>query len=315
MKKFPNHYETLNVSKDASQEEIRASYHALCRIFHPDLNPGMADGILMIEELTKSYEVLKDTNSRQDYDMKYLVAMRSKSAPRQEAVVEQLPPLPELPSSAAEQQNISEILEFKRRQRAAEELQNNKGSSLRTAAVAAIAIIGITLLGLAVPKKTLSRIQLFNLDGIVTKAEYVRPVSAPNGAAFPTETSYVSGYEVRKNDGISTLLVNNTKNDNDVYLKLISIENNKTTTVRHLFVKGKTEFKIENLSTGKYEIQYMDLAAGLVGRSIVFSMEESKNELGLSKGTNLGVNLRTAVNGVLNVENVSLDEFNSLASL
>lgn len=338
MNKFVNHYEILNVSNTASLEEIRASYRALCKMFHPDLNPNMADGILMIEELTKSYEVLKDADQREDYDLVYLVEMRRHSARSVQAapaapvqrqvqqlapVVEKLPDLPALPlveevvkvakviaiseaKNEALDNHIRNLVESKRAQPV---------SGLKTAAVAAIAIIGISLMALAIPAKTLSRISVFNIEKIISQSSYVRPVTAPNGVAFPETSSYISGYEIGKNDGQSSLMVNNAKNANDVYLKLVSIEGDKVSTIRHVLVKGKTDFKIENLSTGKYEIQYLDLVAGLAGKSEIFSVEETKTDLGTTKTTSLSVNLQQATNGVLRIQNISMDEFNKLASL
>lgn len=334
MNKFVNHYEILNVSNNASLEEIRASYRTLCKLFHPDLNPHIHDGILMIEELTKSYEVLKDADQREDYDLVYLVEMRRHStrhahvAPVQTqvqqlaVVVEKMPELPALPiveevvkvqQVIAKSEARSEALENHIRH-LAESKKSHAGSSLKAAAIAAIALIGMAIIGLSVPAKTLSRITIFNMDKIISQ-NYVRPVAAPNGVAFPETTSYISGYELGKNDGASSLVVNNSKNSNDVYLKLISLEGEKSQAVRHVLIKAKTDFKIENLSTGKYEIQYLDLVAGLAGKSEIFSVEESKTDLGTTKTTSLSVNLQTATNGVLRVQNISIAEFNSLASL
>lgn len=333
MNKFVNHYEILNVSNTASLEEIRASYRTLCKMFHPDLNPNMTDGILMIEELTNSYEVLKDADAREDYDLKYLVEMRRHSARQQAPVqtqvqqlaplVEKMPDLPALPvveevvkveKVIAKTEARNEAIENHIRN-LAQSKQAQTGSGLKAAAIAAVAVIGLTLMGLAIPAKTLSKISIFNVDKIISQSSYVRPATAPNGVAFPITSSYISGYELGKNDGQSSLMVNNSKNANDVYLKLISIEGNKQSTVRHVLIKGKTDFKIENLSTGKYEIQYLDLVAGLAGKSEEFAVEETKTDLGTTKTTSLSVNLQQATNGVLRVQNISIDEFNSLASL
>lgn len=314
MSKFPNHYETLNVSKDASFEEIRASYHTLCKLFHPDLNPHMQDGLLMIEELTNSYEVLKDKNAREDYDMKYLIQMSKKVAPAPRAEVntppalpvEQLPVVPELKKEA----NQHEFLEFKLRQAAS---VKKEASPLKVAAMAALAMIGVLAITVAAPKLT-SKIGFIDIGKMISSSEYVRPVAAPNGSAFPETSSYISGYELGRNTGSTSLLVSNAKNDNDVYLKVVALDENKASTVRHVFVKAKSDFTVENLSAGKYEVQYMDLTAGLAGKSETFSVVESKDLMAL-KTTNFKVTLQTAVNGVLKVQNISIDEFNSLASL
>jgi hypothetical protein len=159
-----------------------------------------------------------------------------------------------------------------------------------------------------------SRIKIFDLEQFSSKSSYVRPAMAPNGIAFPETSSYLAGYQVGKNDGNTSLVVNNAKNESDVYLKLVSIDGNNSSTVRHVFVKAKTEFTLENLSTGKYEIQYLDLVAGLAGKSELFSVDQAKTDLGI-KTTTLSVNLKTAVDGVLKVQNISVEEFNSLASL
>lgn len=330
MTKFVNHYEILNVSNTASLEEIRASYRALCKMFHPDLNPNMQDGILMIEELTNSYEVLKDAEAREDYDLKYLVEMRRHSArqvaPKQTQVqqlapvIEKMPELPALPiveevvKIIAKTEARNEVIENHIRNMA-QSKQSSSSSKLKGAAIAAMLILGVGLMGFALPEGTLSRIKIFDVEKIISQSNYVRPLTAPNGVAFPETSSYISGYELGKNDGGSSLMVSNSKNDHDVYLKLISLEGAKASTVRHVFVKGKSDFKIEGLSTGKYEIQYLDLVAGLAGKSEIFSVEETKSEMGTTKTTSLSVTLQTAVNGVLRVQNISVDEFNSLASL
>ena len=317
MSNFKNHYETLNVSNDASLETIRASYHNLCKLFHPDLNPHMADGLEMIEELTASYEILKDPNSRQDYDLKYLIEMRRKAtrtqvaAPAPAVQAERLPELPKEAMVASIQvAPAARMMELPRR----ESSSQSNGSALKVAAIAAIAIIGVAFVGYSMPNNMLSKISIFNLDKIVKTSNYVRPLNAPNGVAFPATSAYLSGYEQKNNQGSSSVLISNSKNEHDVYLKLISLEENKTTAVRHVFIKANSEFTIDKLSNGKYEIQYMDLVAGLAGKSETFSVSETQGELGV-KSTNFSVTLQTATNGVLRVQNISIDDFNTLASL
>lgn len=316
MSNFLNHYETLNVSNDASTEQIKASYLKLYKLFHPDLNPDMMEGLEMIAELNKAYEILKNPVAKELYDLKFLAEMKRKSNRHTAVEVKKEVPSepPMVPVSVVQKEIVTEqINEISKRrmQQAQPEKSNN---FMKVAAVGAIAIIGFLAVSLSSPGKTASKFSFIDLSDVMATSKYVRPVQAPNGTAFPEATAYISGYELRNNAGSSSLLVDNVKNDHDVFLKLVVVEENKTVAVRHVFIKAKTDFKIENLSTGKYEVQYLDLEAGLVGKSEIFSVEESKSIVGM-KSSNKSITLQTAVDGVLRVQTVTIEEFNSLAAL
>ena len=63
-----NHYEVLGVSSDASQPEIRKSFHSLSLILHPDKNQGGEDTTDAFSRLREAYEVLSDSLKRKQYD-------------------------------------------------------------------------------------------------------------------------------------------------------------------------------------------------------------------------------------------------------
>ena len=61
-------YKALEVSKDASQEEIRRSYRRLARQYHPDANPGDRQAEDRFKEIQHAYEVLSNPEKRRQYD-------------------------------------------------------------------------------------------------------------------------------------------------------------------------------------------------------------------------------------------------------
>lgn len=64
-----NHYETLEVSSNASPEVIKAAYKSLMQRYHPDKNPGNAGAAQRAALVAQAYEVLSDVNKRAAYDI------------------------------------------------------------------------------------------------------------------------------------------------------------------------------------------------------------------------------------------------------
>ncbi len=63
-----NHYETLGVKKDATQDEIRTAYRKLARQYHPDLHPNDENCANKFKEINEANEVLSDPEKRKQYD-------------------------------------------------------------------------------------------------------------------------------------------------------------------------------------------------------------------------------------------------------
>jgi len=66
---LPNYYETLGVSMDSTQEEIKKKFRELVKKTHPDKTKKDSEEEMI--ELNKAYEVLSDEERREKYD-KYL---------------------------------------------------------------------------------------------------------------------------------------------------------------------------------------------------------------------------------------------------
>ncbi len=63
-----DHYETLGVSRDATEDQIKKAYRKLARELHPDVNPA-PEAQERFKAVTHAYEVLSDPDSRRSYDM------------------------------------------------------------------------------------------------------------------------------------------------------------------------------------------------------------------------------------------------------
>src|SRR5262247_4478270 len=61
-------YQTLQVDRKASQDEIKKSYRRLAKKLHPDLNPGNKKVEQQFKEVTAAYDLLSDPAKRARYD-------------------------------------------------------------------------------------------------------------------------------------------------------------------------------------------------------------------------------------------------------
>src|SRR5437870_13065650 len=65
---FRDYYETLGVSKTATEDEIRSAFRKLARKYHPDVAKDKKAAEEKFKRINEAYEVLSDPDKRKKYD-------------------------------------------------------------------------------------------------------------------------------------------------------------------------------------------------------------------------------------------------------
>jgi DnaJ-class molecular chaperone len=63
-----DYYKELGVNEDASEADLKKAYRKLAMEYHPDKNPGNAEAEAKFKRVNESYETLKDSQKRSEYD-------------------------------------------------------------------------------------------------------------------------------------------------------------------------------------------------------------------------------------------------------
>lgn len=107
-----------------------------------------------------------------------------------------------------------------------------------------------------------------------------KPTNAPNGKPWPTESGYIEGYPRLNVGGGASIIADNTGGTADLMLKLIDRERTPMTAVRIVFVKAKSQFQMNRVKSGQYDVRYLNLDSGRIRKSQTFEVTLKTTEKG-----------------------------------
>ena len=104
---------------------------------------------------------------------------------------------------------------------------------------------------------------------------YRRPATAPNGQPWPTEPTYVRGYQMLRADGLSSATIDNSRNGADIFAKLVYLDGGHSIPARVFYIPGFKTITLTNINPGRYDLRYRDLNSGELTRTTPFILKES----------------------------------------
>jgi DnaJ domain len=304
-KPLHTHYENLKVTRKAPIEVIRASYKAMAQKYHPDLNGGNAESLRIMTLLNLSYEVLSDPAKRTEHDA--WIA-------QQEASPAQTVQMPKPRPSPQRSPNPPPVYEPSPIPQSTVNTSSNTIKLLRHLFNYRVIYICLGIWAwYASTEHTPSGSTAVNTAPLPQKTNYnkptyVKPTASPLGHLWPQSASYVKGYKVLAQPGLSTVTIDNSSNDNDVFVKLMSLDFGAPMPTRHFFIPSNSQFTLKNVMAGNYDIRYKDLDSGQLARSESFILEETPSSNGTTY-SNLRMTLYKVRNGNMQTYGIAEADF------
>lgn len=304
------HYDNLKVTRNAPKEVIRAAYKTLSQKFHPDRNSGNSDAARIMSIINASYEVLSDPDKRLDYD-RWLEQQKLKASQATNTSRPTTHPTPAPPLTP----RVSDNGIF---------LHVHRHWKLYSTATVFFILAWTT----AIPSSPQHGLKPYQSEPATVKVDYDSLVDdiyreqleaeqkkaksstsvAPNGQPWPVSAGYVKGYKRLHTKGLSTVTVDNSQNDSDVFVKLVSLGGAKAYPVRQFFIPASGKFTIKKITAGSYDIRYRDIKNGSLSRSEAFNLEETATQNG-TQFSNISMTLYKVQNGNMQTYGLSEAEF------
>jgi len=133
-------------------------------------------------------------------------------------------------------------------------------------------------------------------------------VHTPNGKPWPVKSGYLSGYAKLNTGGLSSVTIDNSSNDSNVYLKLFSLDDSPPRAVRHVFIKVGDKFTFSSVTAGNYDVRYRDLRTGGLSKTDAFKLHEVYEDGG-TRYSKMTMTLYKVRDGNMQMRGISESEF------
>ncbi|MCX7206759.1 MAG: J domain-containing protein [Proteobacteria bacterium] len=309
------HYENLKVTRNAPPEVIRAAYKTLSQKYHPDKNSNNADAARIMSIINVSYEILSDPHKRQEHDQ-WIARQELMDVPTGNVNTNVQQPLE---VSVGFSDFFSHIfrnwLGYGVAAFVIWALTHTEPSTpppepkpYQITPVDAAEILGLQAQESHYPSPSLKPAPFYQATPDTLHIEYARPSAAPNDQPWPEFASYLKGYRRLHTDGLSTVTVDNSQNNSDVFVKLVSLSKAKAYPVRHFYIPAFSSFTLNKVKAGSYDIRYRDLGDGSLSRSETFYLVEVPIDNGI-QFSNITMTLFKVQNGNMQTYALSEAEF------
>lgn len=263
-KKLHNHYDNLKVARNAPLEVIRAAYKTLSQKYHPDRNSDNPDASRIMAIINASYEVLSDPQKRKEHDA--WIAEKESTATEQNKPSQR-------PEPVQTSQPTTASITFK-------SVISHVFRNWLIYVIIAAVIWGNFAEKTYSPPPPGPKPYIANptpeIEPTPAPPVYEKPLYAPNGEPWPANAGYVQGYKKLHTNGLSSVTVDNTQNDSDVFVKLVSLEGTEAYPVRQFYIPAYSKFTVNKVNAGSYDVRYRDLNSGGLSRSESFNLEETE---------------------------------------
>lgn len=300
------HYDNLKVTRNAPPEVIRAAYKTLTQKYHPDRHPGNSDAERVMALINVSYQVLSDPLKRAEHD-RWIAQQEQSAQSAGPSVTRPAAPTPPMAESGAQRRSHYQPAPAPAPS-SAQAMRGLLSHVRRNWLLYGFVGFFIWVWATDKPTKPPTGPKPYQANHAPVNPVEVRPAVAPNGQPWPVAAGYVKGYKQLHTNGLSTVMVDNSRNDSEVFVKLVSLDSAQAYPVRQFYIPAFGSFILKQVTAGSYDIRYRDLNSGGLSRSEAITVSEVHTDEG-AQYSNVTMTLYKVKNGNMKTYGLSEAEF------